>query len=459
MKKLLSIILVAAMLCGMLTFGTGAEASTSEIFDAIDYVLDDYLWLAEWCGGYFSEEGAPSADAVDQCFKWNVEMDYADYCVEMDEYGFGTFRIPAEIYENELVFTVFAETDAMVEKLHSADFYKTDKDEPYYEIMIGGGFGGPLPVPVTQSYTVRNDGLIEAYAYLAEYIDYDQEIGYVPAEGEVEGEDYIIIGVDTWEYDDETGISTQGFKYVSAKISAVIRSVIELDVDGWTAVYHSYEQIDRADMPATEDMITHEDSKDIAFVGGAFMEMDRDTFGEGTAVYGEMYFDNEDTEDDVFDTTAELLKDYGELGGVYEFNAKKNGESVQPNKPVSVSFMLPYDFSPDSTVYYIAEDGAVTALETAIDPDSYDPTLLYATAELEHFSRYAVAGVRYGDSNEDGNVNLSDVSAMLKSVAKWEVEVSEVAVDANRDGKVTLADITIVMKYIAGWEVMFGPAV
>lgn len=459
MKKILSIILAAAMLCGMLTLGAGAETSATDVIDALEYVMNDYLWLAEWCGGYYPIDGAPAADAVDMCFKSAVESQYDEYCVSMDEYGFAKYEVPADVYENEIVPTVFAKTDALMEKLHAADFYKTDKDSPYYLIEVGGGFGGPLPYIAVQGFTKGEDGLYTAYSYFVETIVYDEdwnELVYVPAEGEVEGKDYIIIGTNTYEYDEETDTVLEGFAYVPAKITSGHKSTVELDVDNWTAVYHSYEKIDPSLLPSAEDMTVRGDVKDVAYVGGAFMEIDRGSFDEGTVVYGEELLDDPESDNDAFDTTAALVKDHGELGGVYDFTAMKDGATVQPNGKIAVSFIMPYDFSPDTAVYYVADNGDLTKLETAIDPDSVDPWLLYATAELEHFSRYAVVGTRYGDSNSDGNVNLSDVSAMLKSVAKWEVELNDVAVDANRDGKVTLSDITLVMKYIAGWDVWFG---
>lgn len=58
-----------------------------------------------------------------------------------------------------------------------------------------------------------------------------------------------------------------------------------------------------------------------------------------------------------------------------------------------------------------------------------------------------------GDVTDDGKVNLSDVSAMLKKVAGWDVEVPEDAADANGDGGVNLSDVSLTLQYIAGWDV------
>jgi len=56
-----------------------------------------------------------------------------------------------------------------------------------------------------------------------------------------------------------------------------------------------------------------------------------------------------------------------------------------------------------------------------------------------------------GDVTGDGRVNLSDVSAVLKYIAKWEITLDEVRVDFDENGRVNLADVNRMMKYIAGW--------
>ncbi len=58
-----------------------------------------------------------------------------------------------------------------------------------------------------------------------------------------------------------------------------------------------------------------------------------------------------------------------------------------------------------------------------------------------------------GDVTADGKVNLSDVTAMLKKVAGWDVEVPEDAADANGDGGVNISDVSLTLQYIAGWDV------
>ena len=57
-----------------------------------------------------------------------------------------------------------------------------------------------------------------------------------------------------------------------------------------------------------------------------------------------------------------------------------------------------------------------------------------------------------GDATGDGKLNLSDVSMILKYIAKWDVEVDPLA-DFDENGKITLGDAAYVLKYIAKWNV------
>ncbi len=55
-----------------------------------------------------------------------------------------------------------------------------------------------------------------------------------------------------------------------------------------------------------------------------------------------------------------------------------------------------------------------------------------------------------GDANGDNNVNISDATAILKSIAKWDITIDKTAADVNKDGTVNISDVTLILKYIAG---------
>ena len=65
--------------------------------------------------------------------------------------------------------------------------------------------------------------------------------------------------------------------------------------------------------------------------------------------------------------------------------------------------------------------------------------------------------VIYGDANGDGKINLLDLIAMRKYLAKWNIEIDTVAADCNADGKVNLLDLILLRKYLAKWNVVLGP--
>ncbi|MBE6708896.1 MAG: hypothetical protein E7578_06615 [Ruminococcaceae bacterium] len=58
-----------------------------------------------------------------------------------------------------------------------------------------------------------------------------------------------------------------------------------------------------------------------------------------------------------------------------------------------------------------------------------------------------------GDVNGDTKVNLTDVSLILKYIAKWNVSIDPFAADVNGDVKINLADAARILQYIAKWDV------
>lgn len=68
------------------------------------------------------------------------------------------------------------------------------------------------------------------------------------------------------------------------------------------------------------------------------------------------------------------------------------------------------------------------------------------------------ATVKYGDLNGDDKINLLDLIAIRKYLAKWSVDVNTAAAaDCNADGKVNLLDLILMRKYLAKWNVVLGP--
>lgn len=57
-----------------------------------------------------------------------------------------------------------------------------------------------------------------------------------------------------------------------------------------------------------------------------------------------------------------------------------------------------------------------------------------------------------GDADGNNKLNLIDVSRILKKIAGWDVEVSDIA-DYDGNGKLNLRDVSNILKYIAGWRI------
>lgn len=56
----------------------------------------------------------------------------------------------------------------------------------------------------------------------------------------------------------------------------------------------------------------------------------------------------------------------------------------------------------------------------------------------------------FGDANSDGRVNLSDVSLIMKHIAKWTgLDINKDAADISRDRKIRLEDAARIIKWIA----------
>ena len=65
-------------------------------------------------------------------------------------------------------------------------------------------------------------------------------------------------------------------------------------------------------------------------------------------------------------------------------------------------------------------------------------------------------GSKKGDVNEDGSVDLKDVTILRRHLAGgWNVKINEYNSDVNGDGSIDLKDVTILRRYLAGgWGIV-----
>ncbi|MBE6809658.1 MAG: hypothetical protein E7521_01195 [Ruminococcaceae bacterium] len=65
------------------------------------------------------------------------------------------------------------------------------------------------------------------------------------------------------------------------------------------------------------------------------------------------------------------------------------------------------------------------------------------------------ADIKYGDVNNDGNINNKDYALLMRYINGWNVYVFEPSCDTSRDGIIDNRDCALLMQYINLWKVCF----
>ena len=68
-----------------------------------------------------------------------------------------------------------------------------------------------------------------------------------------------------------------------------------------------------------------------------------------------------------------------------------------------------------------------------------------------------IEGKNYGDTNGDGEVNITDSVLIAQYLAQWEVKIDMSASDCRYDGKIDTKDAVLLAQYLAKWDVTLGP--
>ena len=136
-------------------------------------------------------------------------------------------------------------------------------------------------------------------------------------------------------------------------------------------------------MAALVRKVLVEDSTGDISVGDA-----QDSFIPGTVVSVEHI-----TEGDIYDRVEEALDGLPIVMDsvvIYEFNATLDGEAVQPQEMVAVTFQIPQGMNPDYLkLYYVSDTGEVEEIPITVDKETNT-----ATAYLTHFSTYVLVEVK-----------------------------------------------------------------
>jgi hypothetical protein len=390
MKRFLPYLLALLLLVSSLSFSAMAE----EVNYAVDLMAltERYYFFAEFVNGYFAVGEAPKdVDAALFCVEGAVRERFPQYVLEGD-YFLTEYEIPADEFE-ALFFEHFTESDAMRQMLRSSENY-IGGDAPHYVITMGGGFGGPLPDVVFQGYRDLGNGIYEAYAYLAQtYVDDIDFVPYEPAEGEVEGVDYIryrSVSNNYVETDDGNWVvESTTVSYLPGKLMGVVHATFTANDKGGFA-YTGYEKLENTAMPALDTLMAPKAEEVPAVIGPVSMAITPDTFPADVAIRVEAF-----TEGVIHEWAKDALSGRTDKLTVFEFHAWLNDEAVQPNEPFAVIFPIPEGFSDTVKVFYVSEDGRCEELPTTVDSEKRT-----ATALLSHFSTYVVADVSESVSKE-----------------------------------------------------------
>ena len=136
-------------------------------------------------------------------------------------------------------------------------------------------------------------------------------------------------------------------------------------------------------MAALVRKVVVEDNSGNVSVGDA-----QDSFIPGTVVSVEHI-----TEGDIYDRVEEALDGLPIVMDsvvIYEFNATLDGEAVQPQEMVAVTFQIPQGMNPDYLkLYYVSDTGEVEEIPITVDKETNT-----ATAYLTHFSTYVLVEVK-----------------------------------------------------------------
>ncbi len=110
---------------------------------------------------------------------------------------------------------------------------------------------------------------------------------------------------------------------------------------------------------------------------------------------------------DIFTKVDKVLKKTATKFEVYDITALCDKVAVQPNGTVKATFDIPADFNADKVaVVYISDDGKTETLASTVDKSTNT-----VTAELKHFSLYAVIEVIVATESNISSANESEDTA------------------------------------------------
>lgn len=114
------------------------------------------------------------------------------------------------------------------------------------------------------------------------------------------------------------------------------------------------------------------------------------------------------------------------------------------------------------------DEGAIVVLSFKVLSGCEEGTAVTLTYDPDNMRDYEMDGVVFaidngmiiagdyilGDVNDDGSVNIKDVTILRRYLANWTdyQNIVKMAADVNVDNEINIKDVTILRRYLAGWE-------
>ena len=148
-----------------------------------------------------------------------------------------------------------------------------------------------------------------------------------------------------------------------------------------------------------------------------------------------------------------LENKYEKSVATYDITLKKSGATIQPGGTITIK--IPSDVK-DCKVMWIKDDGTAEDMNAEYTDGCY----VFTTDHLSVYALVLNKTILTGDANQDGIVNVNDVTYLQRHLAgslntDGSALIDETSkalfdcLDLNKDGKLTIADVTALQIYIS----------
>lgn len=302
-----------------------------------------------------------------------------NYTSDYDHYSF-----PADVFEKWATTFFDINIDEMRSVSNQSDRVHYDTTKNTYDYIMGawGGAPGYMIYGYTDNnngtysvYMKRIDWFIEPCSSLEEFYEKTEDFEERVNRGSYTGEVVFINGL---SYDSKIKgyFPVEGYYIVDVKFDGNnVKYLKSVEIE-------SIPDIENIIKPDTEAIPEKPIDNIVEYkVPDSISISDNKCFSNGTIVKAESI-----NAGDLYEQVKNIMRNIAEKFYANDFSATKDGQLVQPNGKVKVTFSIPDEYSDNCSLYYIDMNGTVNKLNSTFDKESRA-----LTAELELFGIYVVA--------------------------------------------------------------------